>query len=301
MSDRVSVEALRYAQAVSETHSFGAAARAYGVTQPALSTGISKLEDRLGERLFERSPRGVVPTAFGAHLLPVIDRALLAVDQVAAEAARWNRSAEARVRVGVSPLMNPAIVARAYTAVCALPASPAPRQLVLREANVADLRRELSAGELDLILVPSVAPMPRFRHRIVDAEPVVVVDQEPSPDGPVELSDLTDAPLILMPDTCGLTTFTTDLFAANDVPLSAYDGEAATYRVLEEWAKLGLGTAVIPRSKLASPDAPHRPLRERGMDVEIFYEAVWDPSSPLADDLAELTAALSLDPAAVRS
>jgi hypothetical protein len=83
--------------------------------------------------------------------------------------------------------------------------------------------------------------------------------------------------------------------------LSAYDGEAATYRVLEEWAKLGLGTAVIPRSKLASPDAPHRPLRERGMDVEIFYEAVWDPSSPLADDLADLTAALSLDAATADS
>ncbi|WP_336642947.1 hypothetical protein [Microbacterium sp. MMO-113] len=98
-----------------------------------------------------------------------------------------------------------------------------------------------------------------------------------------------------------MTTFTTDLFVANDLPLSAYDGEAATYRMLEEWAKLGLGNAVIARSKLASPDAPHRPLSEHGMDLEIFYEAVWDASSPLTDDLADLTAVLSLDAATADS
>jgi DNA-binding transcriptional LysR family regulator len=70
MVDRLSLEGLRYAQAVAETSSFSAAARAYGVTQPALSNGIAKLEERLGEKLFERSPRGVTRTAFGARILP---------------------------------------------------------------------------------------------------------------------------------------------------------------------------------------------------------------------------------------
>ena len=78
MIDRLNLEGLRYAQAVAETKSFSAAARAYGVTQPALSNGIAKLEERLGEKLFDRSPRGVTQTAFGAHILPLIERALAA-------------------------------------------------------------------------------------------------------------------------------------------------------------------------------------------------------------------------------
>ncbi len=90
MSERLSIEGLRYAQAVAETHSFSAAARAYGVTQPALSNGIAKLEERLGEPMFTRSPRGVTPTTFGTHLLPMVKQALAALDGVAAEAKRWN-------------------------------------------------------------------------------------------------------------------------------------------------------------------------------------------------------------------
>ncbi len=56
----MSTEGMRYARAVAETGSFSAAARAYGgVTQPALSNGIAKLEATLGgAKLFDRSPRG---------------------------------------------------------------------------------------------------------------------------------------------------------------------------------------------------------------------------------------------------
>lgn len=285
------MEALRYARAVAETNSFSAAARAYGVTQPALSNGIARLEERLGERLFERSPRGVVPTAFGAHILPFVARALAAVDEISSEAARWSRPHEDQIRMGISPLIDPGLVSRAYAAVRELPGAASARQLVLREANVAELRASLLKSALDLILIPSVAPMPRYEHRIVDSEPMVVVQPQLLAVDPIELDELTGE-LILMPDTCGLTTFTRDLFRANELPVRAYAGEASSYRMLEEWANLGLGSAVIPKSKLTAPDARHRPLVERGVEVEIFYEAVWDASSPVAADLDALSRSL---------
>src|SRR5918997_30121 len=288
MSERLSLEGLRYVRAVAETGSFSAAARAYGVTQPALSNGIAKVEGTLGERLFDRSPRGVTLTAFGAQILPLVERAMAALDGIATEASRWNAPRDETIRMGVSPLIDPKLVASAYSAVCCLAASPGPRQLVLREANVAELREGLISGELDLILIPSVAPMPRYEHRIVDSEPVVVVESRPGGDGPVELADMTGKQLILVPDTCGLTTFTRDLFQSHGLPVRAHPGEASSYRVLEEWANLGLGSAMIPRSKLAAPDAKHRPLAEDGLEVEIFYEAVWDPNSALAADLRTL-------------
>ena len=285
MIDRLNLEGLRYAQAVAETKSFSAAARAYGVTQPALSNGIAKLEERLGEKLFDRSPRGVTQTAFGAHILPLIERALATLDAVTAEARRLTEPSEQNIRMGVSPLIGSHLVARAFRMVRDL---PVPRDLVLREANMQDLRECLQSGELDIILIPAVAAMPRFEHRVIDVEPIVVVTHTPGQDAPLELEDAGKDQFILVPDACGLTTFTTQLFRAHELPLRTYAGEAASYGVLQEWAKLGLGSAMVPRSKLTSPNLPHRPLMNQGREVQISFEAVWNAHSPLGTDLARL-------------
>ncbi|XKK61199.1 hypothetical protein HFP71_37290 [Streptomyces sp. ARC32] len=61
---------------------------------------------------------------------------------------------------------------------------------------------------------------------------------------------------ILVPDACGLTTFATRLFLANEVPLHTCPGEAAGYHVPEQWAGLGLGSAMIPQSRITSPAVP---------------------------------------------
>ncbi|OLT54203.1 LysR family transcriptional regulator [Corynebacterium sp. CNJ-954] len=288
MAERMSTEGMRYVRAVAETGSFSAAAKSYGVTQPALSNGIAKLEATLGEKLFDRSPRGVTPTAFGETMLPRIERALAAIDDVHAEANRWNAPVPDAIRVGVSPLIDPKLVASAYRAVCDQPGDNSSYQLVLREANMSELRESLVSGDLDLIVVPSVEPMPRYAHRVIDSEPLVLVDSRPE-DGPVKLDALAGRQLILLPDTCGLTTFTRSLIADNHLPVNAYPGEAGSYRVLEEWSHLGLGSAMLPKSKLASPDAPHREVLDtEGGILEIFYETIWNPTSPIADDLEDL-------------
>ncbi|MEV0597875.1 LysR family transcriptional regulator [Streptomyces sp. NPDC050315] len=290
MADRLNTEGLRYAQAVAETKSFSAAARAYGVTQPALSNGIAKLEERLGEKLFDRSPRGVTQTAFGARMLPLIERAVVALDAVAAEARRLTEPGEQKIRVGVSPLVGSHLIAQAFSIVRDL---PVPRDLVLREANMQDLRESLRAGELDIILIPAVTAMPRFEHRVIGVEPIVVVTPDSEENAPLELEEAGKDQFILVPDTCGLTTFTTQLFQAHELPLHTYPGEAASYRVLEEWPKLGLGSAMVPRSKLTSPDAPHRPLMNQGREVQLSFEAVWSADAPLAADLVRLADSLA--------
>ncbi|MER6526229.1 LysR substrate-binding domain-containing protein [Streptomyces sp. NPDC001508] len=202
---------------------------------------------------------------------------------------RLTEPGERKIRMGLSPLIGSHVAARAFSAVCDL---PTPRDLVLREANTQDLRDALRAGELDLILIPAVAAMPRLEHRVIDVEPVVVVGTAAERDATLELAEAADEQFILVPDACGLTTFTTQLFRANEVPLRAYPGEAASYRVLEEWAGLGLGSALIPRSRLTSPDVPHRPLLNEGRQVQISFEAVWNPDTALRADLALLARSL---------
>lgn len=291
MADRLNLEGLRYARAVAESESFSAAARSYGVTQPALSNGIAKLEEQLGKRLFTRSTRGMTPTPFGDLILPMIERAMSALDSIDAEANRWNPPKRDNIRMGVSPLINPDLIARAYSVVRDL--DSAPDQLVLKEANLADLRADLAADELDFIIVPSVGPLPRYEHRVIDSEPLVLIDSNRDSSEPVDLTELGDKQFIVLPDTCGLTTFTHDLLGSHDLPLRLYPGEATSYRVLEEWSNLGLGSAMLPQSKLTNPDTAPRHVLEDGTTVEIFYEAAWDPQSPIAHDLQTLAERLN--------
>lgn len=56
---------LHYMVALVEEGSVTRAARRLNVVQPAISMQISKLEDELGHRLFQRTPKGMIPTSIG--------------------------------------------------------------------------------------------------------------------------------------------------------------------------------------------------------------------------------------------
>lgn len=72
----LSLRDLEYAVAVAELRHFGHAADRCGVSQPALSEQIRKLESLLGTQLFERTRRRVAPTGSGAALLVQSERVL---------------------------------------------------------------------------------------------------------------------------------------------------------------------------------------------------------------------------------
>ena len=79
---------LRAVDAALRLGSVSAAADALGLTQPAASDAIRRLEARLGLRLLERGPRGVAPTAAGTAFHPRLRRALDRLDALAGPGAR---------------------------------------------------------------------------------------------------------------------------------------------------------------------------------------------------------------------
>lgn len=217
------------------------------------------------------------------------------------------------MRIGVSPLISADVVARAHSAVAGLPGRGR-GSLVLREADLSELCTALDDDELDLIVVPAVLPLTRYRHRVIGSEPVVLVEpgagdaaglansaSPTDPASPAEacaaaarIDDVARRTLLLVPDTCGLTTFTRGLLADRELPLRAYSGEAASYRVLEDWAGMGLGIALLPRSKVTRVDSSVRPVVDaRGEAVTIAYEAAWDGASPIAGELEVLAELLA--------
>lgn len=291
MSEGLRIENLRYAQAVAVTGSFSQAARVHGVTQPALSNGVARLETGLGCRLFDRSARGTTLTANGRQLLPMITAALEALEAVTAQAQRLRSRTGAELRVGVSLLIGAGLIAGLFAAACQLEPQPT---LVLREDDLETLHHELAAGGLDLILVPALELSGAFRRRHLDSEPVVLV-RRPSPGEPLDesldLDEVTSSPFLLVPDRCGLTTFTRQLFDQHGATLEAYPGEAGSYRTLEQWAGLGLGSAILPASKAT---VPARRLVHHGAPVQLHYEALWRrDGSPLEHTLSDLLATLA--------
>uniref|UniRef100_UPI00351545E8 LysR substrate-binding domain-containing protein n=1 Tax=Streptomyces calvus TaxID=67282 RepID=UPI00351545E8 len=102
---------------------------------------------------------------------------------------------EQKIRMGVSPLIGSHLVARAFRMVQHL---PVPRDLVLREANMQDLREHLLGGGLDIILIPAVAAIPRFEHRVIDVESIVVVSPDTVEATPLALEEAGKESFILV-------------------------------------------------------------------------------------------------------
>ncbi len=88
----------------------------------------------------------------------------------------------------------------------------------------------------------------------------------------------------MVPDACGLARTTRALFRTQRKKLREYPGEAMGYRVLEEWAALKIGAAILPKSKVTSRAAC--PITdEAGRAVTIAFEAVWVAGADRAEHL----------------
>ncbi|MCX5416033.1 LysR family transcriptional regulator [Streptomyces sp. NBC_00059] len=100
---------LRYAVALAEHAHFGRAAGALGIAQPPLSKQIADLEREVGTRLFDRTHRGVFPTAAGEAFLARARRALDEIAAAVVDAGRAARGDTGRLRLGfiASALLEP--------------------------------------------------------------------------------------------------------------------------------------------------------------------------------------------------
>jgi putative choline sulfate-utilization transcription factor len=67
-------------EAAARHKSFGSAAAALNTSQPAISQRIANLEASLGAMLFSRTPRGVLLTSEGAHLLAGLAQGLAQIE-----------------------------------------------------------------------------------------------------------------------------------------------------------------------------------------------------------------------------
>ncbi len=135
--------------ALTEHHHMPSVAETLGITQPAVSMAIRELEDSVGVPLFERTPRGMIPTEAGAALALRLKRALAEVRHAVADIAALRGIAQGTVTVGALPLSRTRLLPEAIAGVVA--AHPGLRVATV-EGSFETLAAGLRAGDLDFIV-----------------------------------------------------------------------------------------------------------------------------------------------------
>jgi DNA-binding transcriptional LysR family regulator len=140
---------LRVLLAVGEQGSFRKAAQLLHLTQPAVTAAIAELEDTLGVPLFDRTARGVTPTAHGESFIRRASAIFGELRLAAADIEVISGGSRGTLRVGIVPGggWGMGILPVALTRLL----DPHPDALILiREADEDVLMRQLKAREIDL-------------------------------------------------------------------------------------------------------------------------------------------------------
>lgn len=290
----MNLQQLRYAQALAELGSFVRAAEYCHVTQPTLSNAIAQLELDLGHKLFERTTRAVRLTEIGQQLLPDICDLLNAQAALIARAKSLANPTTRMIRLGVSPLIG---VKLADLAIEPFRRANPGVEIIFRELNLFEMVRLLDQGQLDFVLGPANPTAVLSAHHqsaFFHDEALVFVPGSQSrgrylQQADVALKDIAGETFVMVPDACGLTRTTRALFGQMRLSLREYSGQAMSYSVLQEWAELGIGSAILPQSKLASgAEGLPRIRAADGSPVRIRYQSLWRGVPEPAADITAL-------------
>lgn len=140
------LDQLRHFLRVAELANFTRAAEACFLSQSALSRSIARLEEELGQPLFERHSRQTVLTQAGNILLGKAKQILAMVDDVRMEINDDGETGELHVAAipTIAPFFLPDLLKRFH---CEAPQS----RLHIQEDTTANLLRDLHDGLLDVI------------------------------------------------------------------------------------------------------------------------------------------------------
>jgi len=281
---RPTVRQLEYVVAVADHCSFSRAAEVCGVSQPALSTQVREVEQRLGLILFERGRAGV---AVPEHAKPVIEaarRAILAVDDVVDAAVDLGGELVGPVRVGVIPTMAPYLLP---TLVRELRRRHPRAEPVLAEERTGDLVRRIELGELDLGLLADPVPSDALASVPLATDEFLLAMAEDHPyagRGTLPSGVLAGLPVLLLED--GHCLRDQAIEACGSVganPEGSIQGTSLT--TLCQMVSAGSGVTLLPASALGVEARPGaglvtRPLRDPKPNRTVVL--AWRQTSPLA-------------------
>ena len=246
MADLPTIRQLRYLIALSEVRHFRKAAEAMQISQPSLSLQISNLEELLGVRLVERGRGPVTLTLEGREVLARARRAVDEVRGIVDLTAALKTGLSGTIRLGTTPTIGPYLMPFVVERLHALYPD---LRLYIREVAPRDLRGELLAGGLDVILTQLPEGGADLVTRRLFREPLMLA--MPDDHDLVGKTEVTEADLagqnVL---TLGPDYALHDQIAAichQSGAMLARDYEGTSLDAIRQMVGMGMGVALLPR------------------------------------------------------
>lgn len=256
------IHQLTYFVAVAETGSFSRAAERCNIAQPSLSQQIQKLEQELGEPLFDRLPRKVVLTDAGRTLLP---RAINILSDLHDIKHTLNQNADAGhglLNIGFIPTIAPFVLPRTIKRFSEeFPNARLTVQEDLTEAIV----RNLLDGKLDV----GITSMP-IHHRLIRTEelltePLLVASSKQNDcitRTTIHVKELDDFPFIALSEMHCLGEQVQSFCHRQNLELKIVC-DTSQLTTVKNCVEIGLGLSLVPRALALSDTSQqvnYRPL-----------------------------------------
>ena len=290
---------LEYFATTAALGGFGAAAKHCFVSQPTLSGQLRKLEEELGQPLFERSTRRVRLTDFGREALVPVQRALAEVERLRRLAAERSDPFAGAVTLGAFPTLAPWLLPRISRR---LHERYPKAELYLTEDKSPTLLEALRAGELDAAFLALPVEIAGLETVPVFSEPFYLAVPEGHPwqkRKSIRAAALADQELLLLEDGHCLRDQALDLCRRFGVREKGYF-RAAGLETLRQMIRMDRGMTLIPR--MAVPDAPepgicYIPIRDKEArrDIGISFRST-HPRRSFFVDLADTVRSLAGNP-----
>jgi LysR family hydrogen peroxide-inducible transcriptional activator len=248
---------LRYVVAVARAGNFSRGAEQCHVSQPSLSQQIQKLEQELGERLFDRLRRTARLTpqgeAFVRHAVHILEE----VDAAAREASESRSLLRGVLSVGVLPTIAPYLLPRLLSR---FEKEHPGIEVLIHEDMTANLVKQLFAFEIDFAVVSEPLHDRRLAAGLLQTEELLLAlprRHRLVRKRSISISDLEKERFIVMKEGHCLGDQVLDFCSRRD--LRANVGfRSAQLETIQALVQAGIGLSLIP-SMAAKPGRRDRP------------------------------------------
>lgn len=292
-SQTITLRQLRAFIAVARERSFTRASEAVHLTQPALTTCVRQLEDRIGVPLLDRTTRHVGLNLYGESFLPAAERIVRDLDAAIEACRALQEGSEGSLSIATVPSIASSILPEAIATF----STQSPRVgFELFEDHSEGVRRKVQEGEAEIGLSGVTEAFPGIEARPNFFDTVGLFCRSDHPfallDRPLVWADLAGQEIFNM----GYQTQIQSIVEV--VPELEISLSAASYKVRNTLATLSLirsrnAVAALPRLSIpltALGDVVFRPLGNPELKRDVYLcRQERTPLSPLARRFIALT------------
>ncbi|MEK8212445.1 LysR family transcriptional regulator [Paenibacillus sp. FSL L8-0463] len=238
---------LEYFMTVARLEHMTMASKALGITQPALSHAIAKLENEIGAPLFERNGRNVKLNRNGAMFSRWVGKALQNIENGVKEIEEWSNPDTGVITLSYLNILGVDLIphlVRSYQL-------DYPKvRFELTQGNLGDIDDHLEQGHSDLMITSKESTLDNHKWVVMQNIPlfIVVSSQHHLANRPaLSLAELSGEPFIGLKNNCGLKATIMSRFQHTGFVLdSAYEAEDLI--TVAGFIKSNLGVSVLPKT-----------------------------------------------------